>query len=407
MLRSVLPSVSPACLKLSVGCQRTHYSSHFADQIPATFLRGGTSKGIFLNRDQLPKDRTEWDSIFLRIMGSPDTANGLQINGMGGGISSLSKICVVGSPSEEQRAQALDAEYTFVQVGIRDTVVDYAGNCGNLSSMVGPFALQEGICTREGSADRETIRTFNTNTNSHIHTTFPVAAQNGRIVPNLDLPQTSIPGVPGKASLILLEFPSPGGARTGKLLPTGNSTDVINIPACPGIQIPASLIDATNPAVFITQDGLSRVLGISPQSNIDYANLKVREIIESIRTEAAVQMGLDPSSQAQPKIAVVSPPSSVDHNIAIHALSMGVLHKAVPMTVGLCLSAAASIEGSVAWDIVQKSLLKKPTGDVTVTKMKHPSGIVEVHAEFGPGSVLKSVSVVRTGRWLMKGVVFH
>ncbi|KAL4064582.1 PrpF protein [Scleroderma yunnanense] len=408
MMRGVLPSASPlaAWRRLKdIGHQKARYSSNFFDHIPATFLRGGTSKGIFLNRDHLPQDRAEWDSIFLRIMGSPDTANGLQINGMGGGISSLSKICVVGSPSEEQKAQGLDAEYTFVQIGIRDTAVDYAGNCGNLSTMVGAFALQEGICIREGSPDRATIRVFNTNTNSHIHTTFPVIVENGRAVPNLDLPQTSIAGVPGQASRILLEFPSPAGARTGKLLPTGNPTDVISIPTYPGIHILASLVDATNPSVFITHDELSRVLNTPWQSSIDYTNHTVKEVLESIRTEAAAQMGLDPTSQALPKIAVLSSPSSPDHHITIHTISMGVLHKAVPMTVGLCLGAAANIEGSIAWKIVQKSLPKGlPTG---VVVMKHPSGLTEVHADFSSSSVLKSVGTVRTGRWLMRGVVFH
>ncbi|KAG6331106.1 hypothetical protein ID866_7984 [Astraeus odoratus] len=376
--------------------------------IPATFVRGGTSKGIFLNRDHLSEDRSGWGPIFLRIMGSPDTANGLQINGMGGGISSLSKICVVGSPSEEQKAQGLDAEYTFVQVGIRDTTVDYAGNCGNLSSMVGAFALEEGICTREGNADEATIRMFNTNTSSHVHTTFPVARQNGRVVPKLDLPQTSIAGVPGRASQILLKFPSPAGARTGKLLPTGNALDLIDIPARPSTQIPASLVDATNPTVFIAHSDLTGILNVPSQTSVDYSSARVKDFLESIRTQAAVKMGLDPSSPAQPKIAVLSSPYSSDHNISIHAFSMGVLHKAVPMTVGLCLGVAANIEGSIAWKTAHMSIAGcRSTAGVAVTKVKHPSGIVEIHAEFGPDGSLKSVGTVRTGRWLMKGAVYH
>ncbi|KAI6008676.1 PrpF protein-domain-containing protein [Pisolithus marmoratus] len=352
--------------------------------IPATFLRGGTSKGIFLNRDHLPADRSKWAPIFLRIMGSPDTANGLQINGMGGGISSLSKICVVGSPSTEQKAQAIDAEYTFAQVGIHDATVDYAGNCGNLSSMVGPFALAESICTKQEPSDQTTIHLFNTNTNSRIHTTFPITVLNGQTLPKLDLPQTSVAGVPGQASRILLEFPSPSGARTGKLLPTGNVVDIIHIRAFPGTQIPASLVDATNPSVFISHDDISRILDTPSQSSLDYGNHQIREIIESIRTEAAIKMGLDPTSQAQPKIAI-----------------------AVPMTLGLCLGVAANIEGSVAWKNARPSSRREPSVGVAITKMKHPSGIVEVHTTFRQGGILQSVGTVRTGRWLMKGVVYH
>lgn len=395
-------------LPLKVGYTFVRRSSlNIPNYTPATFLRGGASKGIFFNRDHLPADRSEWRSIFLRIMGSPDTANGLQINGMGGGISSLSKICVVGSASEEQKAQGIDAEYTFAQLGIRDTTVDYAGNCGNLSSMVGAFALEEGICTKQESSGRTTIRLFNTNTTSCIHTTFPVTVLNGQTFPKLDLPQASIAGVPGQASRILLEFPSPAGARTGKLLPTGNPIDLLHIRSRRGAQIPASLVDATNPSVFISHDDISRVLDTPPQPSLDYGNHEIKEIIESIRTEAAIKMGLEPTSQAQPKIAIVSPPSSTDYDISVHAFSMGVLHKAVPMTLGLCLGVAANIEGSVPWKNVRTSSSSESSAGVTITKMKHPSGIVEVHTAFGQGGILESVGAVRTGRWLMKGVVYH
>jgi 2-methylaconitate cis-trans-isomerase PrpF len=115
-------------------------SSTAQNPIPATFLRGGTSKGIFLHRDNLPSDRDQWPRIFLGIMGSPDKD---QLNGMGGGVSSLSKICVVSPGSPEQQAQGIAVEYTFVQVGVRDSSIDYSGNCGNLSSMIGVFASDE------------------------------------------------------------------------------------------------------------------------------------------------------------------------------------------------------------------------------------------------------------------------
>ncbi|KIJ60332.1 hypothetical protein HYDPIDRAFT_117221 [Hydnomerulius pinastri MD-312] len=404
MLRAISSRGSISSLLHSRSIQARLGSSSVQNPIPATFLRGGTSKGIFLNRDHLPEDRSQWAPICLGVMGSPDTANGLQINGMGGGISSLSKICVVGAPSESQEARGLDAEYTFIQVGIRDSVIDFSGNCGNLSSMVGAFALQEGICTRDGSSNKVTIRVFNTNTNSHILTTFPVASVNGRVVPVLDLPQTSVAGVPGKASQIILEFPRPAGARTGKLLPTGNPVDSIDIHARPGTQIPASLVDATNPCIFITLADLTRVLNVPPQSTVDFANDTVKEVIESIRMQSAVKMGLDPGSQAQPKISIISPPSSEDHDIYIQAYSMGIPHKAVPMTVGLCLGVAANINGSLVQRTAQKSEASAASGGLLT--MKHPSGFVEVGAEFEADGTVKGARTVRTGRWLMKGVVW-
>jgi 2-methylaconitate cis-trans-isomerase PrpF len=139
--------------------------------LPATFIRGGTSKGVFISRQHLPHDRAEWAPILLSLMGSPDPDYGRQMNGLGGGVSSLSKVMVVGPPSSS--TLNVDVEYTFVQVGIRDSVVDYTGNCGNLSSMVGPFALYAGLAAPSpldiNGNSQTTIRALNTNTNKIVH----------------------------------------------------------------------------------------------------------------------------------------------------------------------------------------------------------------------------------------------
>jgi 2-methylaconitate cis-trans-isomerase PrpF len=370
--------------------------------IPATFLRGGTSKGVFLNRAHLPEDQSQWSPIFLGIMGSPDTANGLQINGMGGGISSLSKICVVGLASAEQKAEGIDAEYTFVQVGIRDSTIDLSGNCGNLSSMVGVFAMDEGLCTRDPSTSSgtTTIRLHNTNTNKTIDTTFPVIVADRSVQPKLDILQTTMAGVPGKASQIILEFISPGGARTGKLLPTGNPLDYVSVH---GHEIPVSLVDATNPTVFVTRAHVSRVN--QQMSHTDRSISDSGELLESIRRAGAVKMGLDPNMQAQPKIAVLSPPCGPDHDIGILAFSMGVLHKAVPMTVGLCLGVAAKVDGTLAWDLTGSMRLQQ-VKEGELVRIKHPSGVVEVGADFGADGEVLNAKVVRTGRRIMTGRVW-
>ncbi|OJA19641.1 hypothetical protein AZE42_06647 [Rhizopogon vesiculosus] len=384
--------------KLRPRCalQRIHKRFITLNPIPATFLRGGTSKGIFLNRAHVPEDQSQWSSIFLGIMGSPDTANGLQINGMGGGISSLSKICVVGPASPDQKARGIDAEYTFVQVGIRDTTIDLSGNCGNLSSMVGVFAMDEGLCAREPSTSSgtTTIRLLNMNTNKVIDTTFPITIAGGRVQPKLDIPQTIMAGVPGKASQITLEFISPAGACTGKLLPTGNPVDSVTIH---DHEIPVSLVDATNPTVFVTHADVSRI-------DTDRSVHDSREMLESIRRAGAIKMGLDPNTQAQPKIAVLSPPCNPDHDIGILAFSMGVLHKAVPMTVGLCLGVAAKVEGTLAWDMTSSMRLRQAK-ESELIRIRHPSGVVEVGANFVDGEVLNA-KVVRTGRRIMKGSVW-
>jgi 2-methylaconitate cis-trans-isomerase PrpF len=380
-----------------------------ANPIPASFFRGGTSKGVFLNRAHLPPDQSQWDAIFLGIMGSPDAQYGRQLNGMGGGVSSLSKICVVGSPSEAQKAARIDVEYTFGQVGIRDSVIDYSGNCGNLSSMIGVFAVDEGICTpriSQGPSMTGTVHTFNTNTNKRIDNTFFVDERGGRYVPVLDGDQASIAGVPGRASPILLDFVAPSGARTGRLLPTGLPQETVRISLSDSreVVLPVSLVDATNPTVFTSDRGLRSALGIPDDAPINYAELGVVDALERVRQAGARLMGLDPLMQAQPKVAVLGrpPPDDADADIVINAFSMGVLHRAVPMTVGLCLGVAAHVPHTLAWDSV-----KVPRHDMNeLLRIRHPGGVVEVGAELGSGGEVMSARVMRTGRRLIRGVVW-
>lgn len=398
--------------------RRSSSLAELANPIPATFFRGGTSKGIFLNRAHLPTDQSQWDTIFLGIMGSPDAQYGRQLNGMGGGVSSLSKICVVGSPSEAQRAVGIDVEYTFAQVGIRDCIVDYSGNCGNLSSMIGIFAIDEGMCTpriSHSTANRPklagSVRTFNTNTNKRIDNTFLVAqaGSRDRYVPVLEGEQASIAGVPGRAAPILLDFVSPSGARTGQLLPSGRPLDTVHIPLSGDfsqkVAFPVSLVDATNPTVFTSDQALRAALGIHFAAAVDYADPIVMDTLEHVRQAGARLMGLDPLAQAQPKIAVLSPAPADDAeaDIVINAFSMGVLHRAVPMTVGLCLGVAARVPHTLAWDALRYRRSGN-TGDLV--RIRHPGGVVEVGAELGSGGEVTSARVMRTGRRLMRGVVW-
>ncbi|KAI0783843.1 hypothetical protein BC629DRAFT_1582476 [Irpex lacteus] len=319
-----------------------------SNPLPASFLRGGTSKGIFINRDVLPEDRTA--------------------NGMGGGVSSLSKICVVEKPTQAQADDGIDVVYTFVQVGIRDTSIDYSGNCGNLSSMIGVFAVDEGIGhlrperldTSQGVA---TVRSLNTNTNKVVETTFPVVAAF----------DTAVAGVPGKASQIVLDFVSPAGARTGKLLPTGNPVDYIDIDVSgTSSRFRISLVDATNPTVFIASEDLRSALGLT-------------------QTKPSTSMMTHPSAQAQPKIAALSPPPAddADADIVIQAFSMGVLHKA---------GVASGVKGT------SHTTLREETDDLVT--MRHAGGTVDVGSQFDAHGNVLSARVVRTGRRLMKGVVW-
>ncbi|MEK6710500.1 MAG: PrpF domain-containing protein, partial [Nitrospinota bacterium] len=188
-------------------------------RIPAAFVRGGTSRALLFHDRDLPPSPARRDAVFLRALGSPDP-NGRQLDGMGGGISSLSKVAVIGPPSRPDA----DVDYTFGQVSVERALVDYKGNCGNISSAVGPFAVDEGLAAapREGEA---AVRIHNTNTRKIIHARFRV--EGGRAAVEGDF---ALPGVAGTGARITLEFQDPGGAATGRLLPTGRAVDVLDIP---------------------------------------------------------------------------------------------------------------------------------------------------------------------------------
>ena len=214
-------------------------------KIPAVFMRGGTSNAVVFHARDLPRDRALWDDIFLAAIGSPDPY-GRQLDGMGGGISSLSKVCVIGPPT---RSDA-DIDYTFAQVQVKEAKVDYSANCGNMSSAMGPFALDEGIVKASG---REAlVRVHNTNTKKIIYSRF--AIDEGVAAVDGDL---AIPGVAGTGAPVRLEFREPGGATTGKLLPTGNASDVLDVPGVGRVRV--SMVDAANACVFVNAADVERL----------------------------------------------------------------------------------------------------------------------------------------------------
>ncbi|KAH9945093.1 PrpF protein [Epithele typhae] len=419
MLASVLPRCTPRTATPIAYARR--FQSHLAGTLPATFLRGGTSKGIFLKREDVPEDPAAWTPIFQGIMGSPDDIYRRQLNGMGGGVSSLSKVVVVGPPTSP--AADYDVEYTFVQVGIDDGALDLSGNCGNLSSMVGVFALDHALCAPRLAGDSATVRCLNTNTNKLIETTFPVLPGTTAVA-DLARPEAETAGVPGKASQILLKFVRPGGARTGKLLPSGRPRDALILPlhSAPGLS--ASLVDATNPTVFVAAPDLARALGIglgrgdeeaaALATSAHLTRPDVATAVERVRQAGARAMGLDPLARAQPKIAVLREPTDEELargvDVGVHAFSMGVVHKAVPMTVGLCLGVAAGVPGTLAAEIVRRARERRGVvgGDGGgLVRICHPGGVVDVGAEFDEAGEVVNAQVVRTGRRLMEGSVWY
>ena len=366
---------------------------------PATFARGGTSNGLLIHKSDLPPGVSRWQPILSRAMGSPDSF-GRQLNGMGSGISSTSKVCVI----EKSSRPGVDVDYTFVQVRIKDGHLDTAGNCGNMSSVVGPFAFNEGLVkamksvpNNDAQEDEITVRMFNTNTSKEILNTFSVTADRVSFNPRGDY---SIDGVGGSGSKITLSFLDPSGAKTGKALPTGNPVDTLKLPD--GSMIRATLSDIANPGVFV----LASDLGIPGKTSSDElaANVTLLSRLEVIRRAGTAAMGLDPDVQSVPKIVILSSPSAAEIEQGVHitcrALSMQQAHKAVPLTLALNLGATCRIPGTLAAEIAVGA-----EGQESV-RIAHASGTLDVGSVYKDGQ-LESALLHRTARMLMRGDVFY
>jgi 2-methylaconitate cis-trans-isomerase PrpF len=373
--------------------------------IPAVFMRGGTSKAIMFDGRDLPADRTEWDAIFTAAMGSPDPY-GRQLDGMGGGVSSLSKVCVI-TPSMRTDA---DLDYTFAQVQIREARVDYRGNCGNMSSAVGPFAVDHGMVRAEGAA--ATVRIFNTNTGKLIHATFPL--RDGR--PNYagDL---AIPGVGGTGAPIRLDFLAPGGATTGRLLPTGNPTDRLEIPCLGPLDV--SMVDAANACVFLAAADVG-LTGRELPDELD-ARPDILHRLAEIRVRASLAMGIAATEEQAraisivPFVGLVSPPAEAPTltgtpvardaiDLAARVISNGQPHRALPLTISLCTAVAARIDGTVVAAVLAPSAPRQGR-----LRVGMPSGVLTIEADVArapDGSWdARSGAFYRTARPLFSGQV--
>src|SRR5499433_2798435 len=356
-------------------------------RVRAVYMRGGTSRCLVFHERDLPPAGVERDYILLAALGSPDPY-GRQLDGLGGGISSLSKACIIGPTNHP----AADVDYTFAQVEVSRPQVDYTGNCGNCSSAVGPFAIEERLVQPR---DGETlVRIHNTNTKKLIVARVPVAGSEPAVHGDFELA-----GVAGRGARIALDFIEPGGAGTGKLLPTARPRDVIA-----GVEV--SCVDATNPLVFLRAHDIGLTAAETPQA-ID-ANTDVMALLEKVRVEAAMRMVLPPSASA-PKIAFVAPPADYlaldgvhhaasEYDVLARAISMGNCHRAFPLTSAMCLAVAARIAGTVVHDVARKH-----AGDV---RLGHASGVLPLDAAVatrGGAAWAERVTVYRTARRLMEG----
>ena len=367
--------------------------------IPAVFMRGGTSKGVFFMADDLPLKRAQQDTLFLQTLGSPDVY-GRQLNGMGGGVSSLSKVVVISKSTSPD----IDIDYNFAQISVGTSAVDYSTTCGNLSSAVGPFSIDHGLVKSTGSMTLVRIRSVNTGKIYHAH----IPTNNGKFD---EQGSFTIPGVSGAGSQIRLDYLDPGGATTGFLLPTGNVSDIIHLKGEDPIEV--SIIDACTGQIVVE---IQR-FGLSGAEQVDEleTNKTLMKLLDRLRRACGVLMGLASSPEdvplGNPRIALVAsliPYETLaeqsikpgDAHLSTRITSMGQIHRAMPLTGAMCLGVACQIKGSVA-----NKLVDSKTNDLLFS---NPSGVLPVNANvvFENGQwVAKSVTVYRTARALMEGSI--
>jgi 2-methylaconitate cis-trans-isomerase PrpF len=357
-------------------------------------MRGGTSNAVVFKLDDLPRDRALWDEIFLAAIGSPD-AYGRQLDGMGGGLSSLSKVCVVGAPSRPDA----DVDYTFGQVQVKEASVDYTSLCGNMSAAIGPFAVDEGLVKVSG---REAlVRIHNTNTSKIVWSHFTV--DDGQAAVDGDM---TIPGVAGSGSPVRLEFREPGGASTSKLLPTGNVVDTLEVPGYGKIKV--SMVDAGNATTFVHASDLG-LKGTEMPEELE-RNTEALKHLAAIRVTASVAMGFAKSLEEAarkhtvPFVGFVSGPqdgsslsgekiqgSAVD--LTARMISNGQPHRALQLTTALCTAVAARITGTVVHQVTRPS--NDPEADI---RLAMPSGIL---------NVATTVRQSATGQWHAEQAAFY
>lgn len=345
-------------------------------KIPAMIIRGGTSKGVYLLKRDLPEDGKKWDALLLKMMGSPDKK---QIDGLGGSQSVTSKVAIV---DKSERADA-DVDYTFAQVSVDKPLVSYKGNCGNISSGVGPFAIEKDLVdVKEGTTS---VRIYNTNTGKII--VADVKTKNGKVVYDGNF---SIAGVPGTASPIRLKFVDPSGTLGKGLLPTGNVVDVLEVPGFGSVEV--SIIDAANPLVFAR----AKDLGFTSRELPDELNADAEklELLEKIRGMAAVKLGLidDYTKSAWetpgiPKMTFVAEPETYinmdgkeikkeEIDLLSRMMSMQKTHPSYAMTGAMCTAAAAVVKGSIVNQVCADDI------DKQFIRIGHPGGILECGVDY-------------------------
>ena len=369
-------------------------------KLPVTIIRGGTSKGVYILEKDLPADKAAWEPLLLRLMGSPDKK---QIDGLGGSQSVTSKVAIV----KKSDHPGADVDYTFAQVSVDKPLVSYKGNCGNISSGVGPFAIEKGLVKAQDGFT--TVRIYNTNTDKII--AADVHTKDGQVVYEGDF---AIAGVPGTASPVKLKFVDPAGTLGKGLLPTGKAVDTLEVPGYGKVDV--SIVDAANPLVFAR----AKDLGLTGRELPDDLNADAEklELLEKVRGLAAVKLGLIDDytlspwdTPGIPKMTFVAEADDYvtpdgkeikkeQIDLLSHMMSMQKTHPSYAMTGAMCTAAAAVIPGSIVNQVLPKDV------DTQFIRIGHPAGILECGVDFtenGPIPEIEDTFGFRTANLLMEG----
>lgn len=376
------------------------------DKIYTVIMRGGTSKGLFFKKEDIPffSNKEKRDKIIFSLFGSPDP---MQIDGLGGSHSVTSKMMIV----EPSNRSGFDVDYTFGQVAIDKPLIDYGGNCGNLTSAIGVFAIDEGMVKAEEPIT--ILNLYNTNTKKKI--IAEISVENGKAKVEGDY---AIDGVPGNGAKIVTRWLEPGGSFTGSVLPTENVIDEINT----GQEIiECSIVDVSNPVVFIRAEDIG-LLGDELPSQLD-ADTQMLVKIERIRSAAAEIIGIVKDkkiatnvSPGIPKIAIVTKNKNYitslgkeitkeKINLVARIMSMQKMHPVYAVTGAMCTAAAAKIRGTIV-----NSVVSEPNSEKIV--IGHPKGVIEIGVKMdsnleGKDLRVNEVIVARTARRLMEGYAYY
>lgn len=373
----------PVSLPKTNSDEITRQENREKKRILCTYMRGGTSKGPFLDLRDLPSNRTERDAILLKIMGSPDAK---QIDGLGGTVTVTSKV-VMAKPSTRK---GVDVDYLFAQIDIENPIVDTLPPCGNMMAGVAPFAIEKGWVKVTSPVTK--VMVYNINTNALIEEV--VQTPNGHVVYEGN---AQIDGVPGTAAPIVMNLFDQVGGKTGKLLPTGKLKEQID-------SIDVSILDVGSLMVLLKASDLG--MTGAEDENFFKREKTLMKRLEKIRIEAGRRAGMgDVSDSVLPKIGILSSPQKDGHHIQSRYLTPKTLHPSHAVSGGICIATALKMKGTVASEVGKENGKSEE-----IVIIEHPAGVIEISIEMenkNGNYQLKKAGTLRTARKIMEGYVYY